>query len=114
MKKSLNASKKIITIVTFILPCSFSRPMTGQISERDTSFNKSSVLGVFVPRGLIGGGLALNNADFKQQQRDYRQTNFPDFKHNLDDFMQFTPHVTVFALDGLGIKVSIILAIKLV
>jgi PAP2 superfamily len=79
-------------------------PTLSQKIERDTSFRKTPIAGLIAPLVLIGGGLAVVSDDFKQKQRDYRQDNFPNFENKLDDFMQFTPHVAVFALDGIGVK----------
>ena len=79
-------------------------PTSAQKFERDTTYRKTPVTGFIAPLVLIGGGLAVNNADFKQKQLDYRQKNFPDFSNHIDDFMQLVPEGAVFALDWIGVK----------
>ncbi|MDZ7898076.1 MAG: phosphatase PAP2 family protein [Arcicella sp.] len=79
-------------------------PTSAQKFERDTTYRKTPVVGFIAPLALIGGGLALNNADFKKNQLNYRQQNFPNFHNKIDDLMQFAPHGAVFALDWIGVK----------
>jgi membrane-associated phospholipid phosphatase len=79
-------------------------PTSAQKFERDSTYRKTPVVGFIAPLVLIGGGLAVNNADFKQKQLDYRQKKFPDFSNKIDDLMQFAPHGAVFALDWVGVK----------
>jgi membrane-associated phospholipid phosphatase len=95
MKKSFLTLLICIKIIT---------PISAQKKERDSTFHKTPVAGFIAPIVLIGGGLALNNADFKQNQLSYRQQNFPNFNNKLDDFIQLVPHGAVFALDWVGVK----------
>jgi hypothetical protein len=94
--------KKII--FALLISLQLITPTTAQKNERDTTYRKTPVVGFIAPLVLIGGGLAVNNADFKQKQLDYRQKNFPDFSNKIDDFMQLAPHGAVFALDWIGVK----------
>ena len=92
------------TFLTFLIIFKFFVPISAQKFERDTTYRKTPVAGFIAPLVFIGGGLAVNNADFKQKQLDYRQKNFPDFSNKIDDLMQFAPHGAVFALDWIGVK----------
>ena len=92
------------TILTLLISFKILVPTSAQKFERDTTYRKTPVTGFIAPLVLIGGGLVLNNESFKQNQRDYRQKNFPDFSNKLDDFMQLVPEGAVFALDWIGVK----------
>lgn len=94
---------KKITI-TLLISFKILIPTSAQKFERDTTYRKTPVAGFIVPLVLIGSGLAVKNADFKQKQLDYRQENFPNFSNHIDDFMQIVPHGAVFALDWIGVK----------
>jgi hypothetical protein len=94
--------KKII--FALLISLQLITPTTAQKTERDSTYRKTPVAGFIVPLVLIGGGLAVNNADFKKNQLNYRQQNFPDFNNKIDDLMQFAPHGAVFALDWIGVK----------
>jgi membrane-associated phospholipid phosphatase len=91
-------------IFTLLISIKLVTPITAQKLERDSTYRKTPVAGFIAPIVLIGGGLAINNADFKQNQLNYRQRNFPDFNNKLDDFIQLVPHGAVFALDWVGMK----------
>ena len=92
------------TILALLISIKILIPTSAQKFERDTVYRKTPVAGFIAPLVLIGGGLAVNNENFKQYQRDYRQKNFPDFSNKIDDLMQFAPHGAVFALDWIGVK----------
>lgn len=94
---------KKITI-TLLISFKILIPTSAQKFERDTTYRKTPVAGFIAPLVLIGSGLAVKNADFKQKQLDYRQENFPNFSNHIDDFMQIVPHGAVFALDWIGVK----------
>lgn len=97
-----NKMKK--TVLALLISFKILIPTSAQKFERDTTYRKTPVVGFIAPIVFIGSGLAVNNADFKQKQLDYKQKNFPDFSNKIDDFMQFAPHGAVFALDWIGVK----------
>jgi membrane-associated phospholipid phosphatase len=97
-----NTMKK--TFLALLISFKILVPTSAQKFERDSTYRKTPVAGFIAPLVLIGGGLAVNNADFKQKQLDYRQKNFSDFSNKIDDLMQFAPHGAVFALDWIGVK----------
>ena len=57
-----------------------------------------------VPAVLVSGGTALHfMTNAKEHFRDFAQDNFP-YHGSFDDYAQYAPLVTVYALNALGIK----------
>lgn len=94
--------KKII-LATVLSFCSLFSS-SAQDHNYDSTFRKATFKHYISPLVLIGGGLAINNADFKAKQIKFRNENFINFHNSLDDLMQFGPHAAVFGLDWIGIK----------
>lgn len=94
--------KKIIlaTVLNLCLLISSS----AQDHNHDSTFTKATLKHYIAPLVLIGGGLAINNADFKAKQIKFRDENFVNFHNSLDDLIQFGPHAAVFGLDWIGVK----------
>jgi membrane-associated phospholipid phosphatase len=90
------------SILIFILIFKVLIPSFSQ--NHDSTFVKPHILHVIVPLGLIGGGLAINNMDFKNKQINWRNQNYPDFNNHIDDLMQLVPHAAVFGFDWIGVK----------
>jgi membrane-associated phospholipid phosphatase len=94
--------KKSILIIVLIFKVLL--PIFSQNLDHDSTFKKTPVTHLIAPLVLIGGGIMVNNTDFKNKQLTWRSQNYPDFKNGIDDFMQFTSHAAVFGLDWVGVK----------
>lgn len=70
-----------------------------KISERQ----KFETEKLYVPVGLMTAGL-IANGNIKEQVKDWRNTNYPNFKNHADDYLQFAPHVAVYAFELAGMK----------
>jgi membrane-associated phospholipid phosphatase len=92
------------TILTIALIFGILLPSFSQNHDHDSTFKKTPVTHFIAPLVLIGGGIMVNNTDFKNKQLTWRSQNYPDFKNGIDDFMQFTSHAAVFGLDWVGVK----------
>jgi membrane-associated phospholipid phosphatase len=92
------------SILTIALIFGILLPSFSQNHDHDSTFKKTSVTQLIAPLVLIGGGIMVNNTDFKNKQLTWRSQNYPDFKNGIDDFMQFTSHAAVFGLDWVGVK----------
>ena len=95
MKKSILVS---LLIFRFLLPT------FGQTQVYDSTFRSVSFGHYLVPALLIGGGLAINNQNFKNQQINWHNQNYKDFDTKIDDVSQLVPHAAVFGLDWIGVK----------
>ena len=91
-------------ILTIALILKILLPIFGQNHDHDSTFHKVSIAHYAIPAILIGGGIAVNNQDFKNKQINWRNQNYKDFSTKADDFLQFAPHAAVFGLDWIGIK----------
>ena len=92
------------TILTIVLSVRFLVPIIGQNHDHDSTFRKSSITHYIIPTILIGGGIAVNNQDFKNKQTVWHNENYKDFSTKADDFLQLAPHAAVFGLDWIGVK----------
>ncbi|PWK17034.1 PAP2 superfamily protein [Arcicella aurantiaca] len=94
--------KKII-LATVLSLCTLTSNFA-QDHNHDSTFRKAPFKNYILPLVLIGGGLTIDNADFKTKQLKFRNENFMSFHNNLDDLIQFGPHAAVFGLDWIGVK----------
>lgn len=106
---TINIQKPIPTtlkksILVFVLSFKTLFPIIGQNHDRDSTFHSASLAHYLIPAALIGGGIAINNQDFKNKQINWRNENYKDFNTKADDFLQITPHAAVFGLDWIGVK----------
>lgn len=92
------------SILTFILSFRILLPVVGQNHDHDSTFHKASLAHYIIPVALIGGGIALNNQNYKNKQTNWHNENYKDFSTKADDFLQLVPHAAVFGLDWIGIK----------
>ena len=91
-------------ILTIVLSIKILLPISGQNHDRDSTFHKASIAHYVIPALLIGGGIVINNQDFKNKQVTWYNQNYKDFSTKADDFLQMAPHAAVFGLDWIGIK----------
>lgn len=94
--------KKII--FTLLLSFRIVLPTIAQNQDRDSTFHTVSLAHYIIPVTLIGGGVAINNQDFKNKQINWHSQNYKDFDYKIDDFLQYAPHAAVFGLDWIGLK----------
>ena len=92
------------SILAIVISFNFLLPVFGQNHDHDSTFQKSSIKHYIIPTILIGGGIAINNQDFKSKQSTWHTDNYKDFKTKADDFLQLAPHAAVFGLDWIGVK----------
>jgi membrane-associated phospholipid phosphatase len=92
------------SILTIILSFRILLPIVGQNHDHDSTFHKASLAHYIIPALLIGGGIAINNQDFKNKQINWHNQNYKDFSNKADDFLQLAPHAAVFGLDWIGVK----------
>ncbi len=92
------------SILTIALSFSILLPILGQNHDHDSTFHKSPITHYIIPTVLIGGGIAINNQDFKNKQATWHNENYKDFNTKADDFLQLAPHAAVFGLDWIGVK----------
>jgi membrane-associated phospholipid phosphatase len=92
------------SILTIILSFRILLPIVGQNHDHDSTFHKASLAHYIIPAVLIGGGIAINNQDFKNKQINWHNENYKDFSTKADDFLQLAPHAAVFGLDWIGVK----------
>lgn len=88
----------------FLLHLCILFPSTGQNTSYDSTFSNHQFKHFIVPLTLIGGGIALNNSDFKAKQTEFHDKNFSGYRTKVDDFIQYAPHAAVFGLDWVGVK----------
>ena len=91
-------------ILAIVLSIYVLLPIMGQNHDHDSTFHKASIANYIIPTILIGGGIAVNNQDFRDKQLNFRNENYKDFSTKADDFLQYAPHAAVFGLDWLGVK----------
>jgi membrane-associated phospholipid phosphatase len=94
--------KKLITI--FLFSTKLLLPTFGQNLDHDSTFHKVSLGHFIIPAVLIGGGVALNNQDFKNKQTTWHNQNYSNFNNKIDDFLQIAPHAAVFGFDWIGVR----------
>ncbi len=58
---------------------------------------------LILPASLIVLGV-LANDEFKHHIKNFRNENFSNFRTKTDDFLQFAPHVLVYAFESAGMK----------
>ena len=92
------------SILTIVLSFKILLPIIGQNHDHDSTFHKASITHYIIPAILIGGGIAVNNQDFKNKQTLWHNENYKDFRTKADDFLQYAPYAAVFGLDWIGIK----------
>ena len=92
------------SILAIVLSFKILLPVFGQNHEHDSTFHKSPITHYIIPAILIGGGIAVNNQDFKNKQITWHNENYKDFNNKADDFLQLAPHAAVFGLDWIGVK----------
>ena len=92
------------SIFTLILSFRILLPIVGQNHDHDSTFHKVSLAHYIIPVALIGGGIAINNQDFKNKQINWHNNKYQDFSTKADDFLQLAPHAAVFGLDWIGVK----------
>src|SRR5690349_18865788 len=80
-------------------------PVTG---NKTTVNNRRFIRSLIIPTAMIGYGvLTLNNHSLREVNNTLRREvlrNNPSFRTNIDDFMQISPAVAVYALNLAGIK----------
>ena len=91
-------------ILAIVLSIYVLLPIMGQNHDHDSTFHKASIANYIIPTILIGGGIAVNNQDFRDKQLNFRNENYKDFNTKTDDFIQYAPHAAVFGLDWIGVK----------
>ncbi len=96
----MNSIKKPIFLFLIYLQCTF--PAFSQ--ERDSTFRKLTVKQLIVPAALLSGGYLLKSLSLKQEQLEWHDKYYKDFKTNVDDIIQYSPHVAVIGLDLMGVK----------
>ena len=94
--------KKSILII--VLSFKILLPIIGQNHDHDSTFHKAPITHYIIPAILIGGGIVVNNQDFKNKQTLWHNENYKDFRTKADDFLQYVPYAAVFGLDWIGIK----------
>ena len=87
------------SILTIVLSFKILLPIFGQNHDHDSTFHKSPITHYIIPAILSGGGIALNNQDFKYKQITWHNENYKDFSTKADDFLQLVPHAAVFGFD---------------
>jgi membrane-associated phospholipid phosphatase len=92
------------SILTIVLSFRILLPIIGQIHDHDSTFQKTPITHYIIPALLIGGGIVVNNQDFKNKQITWHNENYKDFSNKADDFLQLAPHAAVFGLDWIGVK----------
>ena len=92
------------SIFTIVLSFRILLPIFGQNHDHDSTFHRSPITHYIIPAILIGGGIAVNNQDFKNKQITWHNENYKDFSTKADDFLQLAPHAAVFGFDWIGIK----------
>jgi membrane-associated phospholipid phosphatase len=92
------------SILTIILSFRILLPIIGQNHDHDSTFQKAPITHYIIPAILIGGGIVINNQDFKNKQITWHNENYKDFSNKADDFLQLAPHAAVFGLDWIGVK----------
>ncbi|EFK56339.1 phosphatase PAP2 family protein [Sphingobacterium spiritivorum] len=61
---------------------------------------------LYIPGALLISGIALNGngpESFKNEIVEERNEHIPRFRTHIDDFLQFSPILAAYSLDGLGI-----------
>ncbi len=58
---------------------------------------------LYVPVGLMATGI-LSEGNINTQIKDWRNNNHPNFNNHADDYLQFAPHVAVYAMEFAGMK----------
>ena len=92
------------SILAIVLSFKILLPVLGQNHDHDSTFRQSRITNYVIPAILIGGGIAINNQDFKNKQTSWHNENYKDFNNKADDFLQLAPHTAVFGLDWIGVK----------
>ena len=92
------------SILTIVLSFKILLPIISQNHDQDSTFYKAPITHYIIPAILIGGGIAVNNQDFKNKQVTWYNQNYKDFSTKADDFLQLAPHAAIFGLDWIGIK----------
>jgi membrane-associated phospholipid phosphatase len=81
-----------------------SKPISSYTNEKKILSPKSLILpGAFITYGFFSlGENELRNLNVRV--RNSVRNNFPDFKTSVDDYLQYAPAISVFALNAAGIK----------
>ena len=92
------------SILAIVLSFKILLPVLGQNHDHDSTLRQSRITNYVIPAILIGGGIVINNQDFKNKQTTWHNENYKDFNNKADDFLQLAPHAAVFGLDWIGVK----------
>lgn len=98
MKTKLRKLLFIIVVISHFTTVAQKDSLNLELQKPKQSFLKQSIL----PFTLIGTGLFINYSDGslgKENLQNEIQNRFPDFETNADDFLFFTPAITMYTAD---------------
>ncbi len=72
--------------------------------QKDSTFRKFNGKQLIVPGVLISGGYLLKSISLKQEQLEWHDKYYKDFKTSVDDIIQYSPYAAYVGLDLVGIK----------